>query len=475
MGNIYEQFLGKVIRLTDGHRAKVEDKPEVKKAGGVYYTPQYIVEYIVENTLGKLLKGKTPNEVSKLKIIDPACGSGSFLLGAYQKLLDWHLIYYSKLDKPPKKTIYTDSYGIKRLHIKEKKRILLNNIFGVDIDAQAVEVTKLSLLLKVLEDSNRDIEEAQQKLIPERVLPYLGENIICGNSIIDTDIIFDDTLSNEDISKINPFNWEIGFPEIMENGGFDVVIGNPPYVSVENMDEISKKYYQDNYNTFDKRADLYSVFIENSLNKLSKHYVSFIIPSTIFSNISYKKLRNLILDRKYRDEVCYTGYKVFKATVDTTILIMNKKSRKKIKLIDAIDFNNKTSFSVPRDYFKSFDNVISVDDENTVQIMNKLFKDGFTSVKDNFTIFHGIVTGYNPAFIFESEEDALNKGIDSELLKAFCFGKDINQWEIVNKEKLILYIDDENILNKFPNIKKWLKQHKEHLNKYSLHRPRKKK
>ncbi len=219
------------------------------------------------------------------------------------------------------------------------------------------------------------------------MLPYLGENIICGNSIIDTDIIFDDTLSNEDISKINPFNWEIGFPEIIENGGFDVVIGNPPYVSVENMDEISKKYYQDNYNTFVKRADLYSVFIENSLNKLSKHYVSFIIPSTIFSNISYKKLRNLILDRKYRDEVCYTGYKVFKATVDTTILIMNKKSRKKIKLIDAIDFNNKTSFSVPRDYFKSFDNVISVDDENTVQIMNKLFKDGFTSVKDDFTIF----------------------------------------------------------------------------------------
>ena len=456
LGNIYEQFLGKVIRLTDGHRAKVEDKPEVKKAGGVYYTPQYIVEYIVENTLGKLLKGKTPNEVSKLKIIDPACGSGSFLLGAYQKLLDWHLIYYSKLDKPPKKTIYTDSHGIKRLHIKEKKRILLNNIYGVDIDAQAVEVTKLSLLLKVLEDSNRDIEEAQQKLIPERVLPYLGENIKCGNSIIETDIIFDETLSNEDISKINPFKWEIGFPEIMENGGFDVVIGNPPYVSVENMDEISKKYYQDNYDTFVKRADLYSVFIENSLNKLSKHYVSFIVPSTIFSNISYKKLRNLILDNKYLDEVCYTGYQVFKATVDTTILIMNKKSKKKIKLIDAINFNNKSSFSVPRDYFKSFDNVISVDDENTVKIMNKLFKHGFTSVKDNFTIFQGIVTGCNSAFIFESKKVAIDKGIDEELLKPFCFGKDINQWEVHNTDNMILYLNKGYNINEYPNTRKWL-------------------
>ena len=94
----------------------------------------------------------------------------------------------------------------------------------------------------------------------------------------------------------------MNFQKLFENGGFDVVIGNPPYVSVENMDEISKKYYQDNYDTFVKRADLYSVFIENSLNKLSKHYVSFIVPPTIFSNISYKKLRNLILDNKYLDE-----------------------------------------------------------------------------------------------------------------------------------------------------------------------------
>ncbi len=117
LGNVYEQFLGKVIRLTPSHHAVIEDKPEVKKAGGVYYTPTYIVDYIVKNTVGKLLtpprnkfeassvssplpKGRTkegfttPKEVSKLKILDPACGSGSFLLGAYQYLLDWHLKYY---------------------------------------------------------------------------------------------------------------------------------------------------------------------------------------------------------------------------------------------------------------------------------------------------------------------------------------------------------------------------------------------
>jgi len=98
LGQVYEQFLGKVIRLTAGHHAVVEDKPEVKKAGGVFYTPTYIVEYIVKNTVGRLLEGKTPKQAEKLRILDPACGSGSFLLGAYQYLLDWRLRWYTEND-----------------------------------------------------------------------------------------------------------------------------------------------------------------------------------------------------------------------------------------------------------------------------------------------------------------------------------------------------------------------------------------
>ena len=157
LGQVYEQLLGSIIRLTPSHMAKVEVKPEVKKAGGVFYTPQYIVKYIVKNTLGELLKNKTPNQVSKLKILDPACGSGSFLLVAYQELLNYHLDYYTQLEKPPKDTVYQGKDGEWRLTISEKKRILKNNIYGVDIDFLAVEVTKLSLLLKVLEDQNKGI------------------------------------------------------------------------------------------------------------------------------------------------------------------------------------------------------------------------------------------------------------------------------------------------------------------------------
>jgi len=156
LGQVYEQFLGKVIRLTEGHRAKVEEKPEVRKAGGVYYTPSYIVDYIIQNTVATLLEKSTPARASSLRILDPACGSGSFLLGAYECLLSWHRDWY--IENDPEKhargrnpRFYRGPAGDWRLTTAEKKRILLNNIYGVDIDPQAVEVTKLSLLLKVLE------------------------------------------------------------------------------------------------------------------------------------------------------------------------------------------------------------------------------------------------------------------------------------------------------------------------------------
>src|SRR5690606_9153628 len=151
LGSAYEQFLGKTITIDKAHRAKIEEKPEVRKAGGVYYTPQYVVDYIVQNTVGKLIENKTPKEVSKIKIVDPACGSGSFLIGAYQYLLDWHKNFYSDNGKPSKGKKDNPLTPEGNLTTAEKKRILLNNIFGVDIDVNAVEVTKLSLLLKCME------------------------------------------------------------------------------------------------------------------------------------------------------------------------------------------------------------------------------------------------------------------------------------------------------------------------------------
>ena len=485
LGNIYEKFLGNIIRLTpNSHQARVEEKPEVKKAGGVYYTPHYIVKYIVKNTVGELIKDKTPDEISKIKILDPACGSGSFLLEAYQQLLDYHLNYYINNKSRSKEFIHKGRDGEWRLRIEEKKRILLKNIYGVDIDSNAVEVSKLSLLLKVLEDEKIDPNEQQQKLYPERVLPNLGNNIKCGNSVIDKKFWKDHEFNLDLDREFKPFDWEKKFPEIFEDGGFDVVIGNPPYVNVENIDETSKEYYSKYYDTFVKRSDLFTVFMDLGLNRLTKKYLGFIVPSIIFSNISYKKLRNLILEDNYLDQVCYTGQNVFDGViVDTTILVVNKEKNNNLSLINALDFKNKKSFDVDYDYFKDFDNIISLDNEDTIKIVNKLFNDDFTTLKDNFSIFQGIVTGNNTAFIFENEKDALKEDIEPELLKSVVLGRDINQWEIENKNNRILYLNESYKINNYPNAKKWLMNYKKEILKtrdsknkklwYCLHRSRK--
>jgi len=264
LGNVYEQFLGKVIRLTAGHRAVVEEKPEVKKAGGVYYTLAYIVEYIVNNTVGKLCEGKSPRQIEKLRILDLACGSGSFLIGAYTYLLNYHLDWYVN-DGPQKHTkeIYQGPGGQWLLTTQEKKRILLNNIYGVDIDSQAVEVTKLSLLLKVLESESEETIGKTLKLFRERALPDLGNNIKCGNSLIGPDFYQNQQMSlvdDEDRYRINVFDWNSEFPEIMKAGGFDAVIGNPPYVRQESLSDL-KAYFEKHYEAFDGVADLYVYFM----------------------------------------------------------------------------------------------------------------------------------------------------------------------------------------------------------------------
>ncbi|HNT26453.1 MAG TPA: DUF559 domain-containing protein, partial [Anaerolineales bacterium] len=220
LGQVYERFLGKVIRLTEGHHAKVEEKPEVRKAGGVYYTPTYIVDYIVQNTLGKLLEGQTPAEAARLKLVDPACGSGTFLLQAYQYLLDWHLEWYSghepaKWARGKEAALFQSPEGW-RLTSAKKKEILLNTIHGVDIDAQAVEVTKLSLLLKVLEGESAATVGGQMRLLQERVLPDLGRNIQCGNSLIGPDYYAARQMSFdlEEQYRVNAFDWKAAFPQV---------------------------------------------------------------------------------------------------------------------------------------------------------------------------------------------------------------------------------------------------------------------
>ncbi len=277
LGQVYEQFLGSVIRLESPEKAVVEQKPEVRKAGGVYYTPTYIVDYIVENTVGKLLEGKRPGPrgggASRLRIVDPACGSGSFLIGAYEYLLEWHRDR-DVADGPDKhqKRIYEGPGGQWQLTIDEKKRILVNNIHGVDIDPQAVEVTKLSLLLKVLEgETDESITRQLSLFAAERALPDLDANIKCGNSLIGPDFYDEPQMSlleEEEHYRINVFDWRASFPHVFDGDdpGFDAIIGNPPYIRIQSLKEfnpVEVEHYKNAYRTAAKgNYDIYVTFIE---------------------------------------------------------------------------------------------------------------------------------------------------------------------------------------------------------------------
>ena len=334
LGNVYEQFLGKVIRLTSGHRAVVEDKPEVKKAGGVYYTPAYIVDYIVKNTVGTLCAGKTPKQIARICILDPACGSGSFLIGAYTYLLDFHRKWYEENgSQKHTKEIYQGRGGQWFLTTQEKKRILLNNIYGVDIDSQAVEVSKLSLLLKVLEGENQDTLNRQLKMFRERALPDLGSNIKCGNSLIGPDYyemqqmtMFDD----DKMRRVNAFDWNAEFPEIMKTGGFDAVIGNPPYVFArELLTTDDKRYFVSRYKTIWEKPNTYMLFMERGLDLLAESGVlSLIVPNSWLTVEAGKKLRGIFTTRI--DLLMDFLYPVFNGVkVETVIFRTGKASRTK--------------------------------------------------------------------------------------------------------------------------------------------------
>jgi hypothetical protein len=358
LGQVYEQFLGQVIHIS-GTTAEVQPKPEVKKAGGVYYTPTYIVDYITQNTVGKLVAGKTPAQVAKLTVLDPACGSGSFLIGAYQFLLDWHLKYYldngkAKWARGKNATIYQfkrteDGGELWRLTTAEKRRILLSNIYGVDIDTQAVEVTKLSLLLKVLEGESAELINNTLSLYKERALPDLENNIKCGNSLIGPDFYDGKDMADFDLAaqlKLNAFNWNSAFPSVMKSGGFDAVIGNPPYIRIQTMKEWSPwdaAFYKAHYVSAGKgNYDIYVVFVEKGLSLLNKNgHLGFILPHKFFNSQYGQPLRKIISDGQHLEGVVHFGdQQVFEnATTYTSLLFLGKALSREADIIKVNDLS----------------------------------------------------------------------------------------------------------------------------------------
>lgn len=490
LGNIYEQFLGKTIRLTPGHLAKVEEKPEVRKAGGVYYTPQYIVDYIVKNTLGEKLKDRTPKQIEELTVLDPACGSGSFLITAYDYLLNHYLDYYTQdkqKDNALKKgLIHEVGENDFRLTIDAKRDILTGHIYGVDIDSQAVEVTKLSLLLKLMEDEQL---ETTQHLFTRRelkLLPDLSGNIKCGNSLIGSDFyegqqidLFDDEM----IRKINAFDWDKQFPAIFSKGGFDIVIGNPPYIQIQTLssdiekDILSKAGFQ----TFQKTADIYCLFYEKGVQVLTKGGILGFITSNKWMRAGYgEKLRDYFSKNTNPIKLIdFAGFKVFdQASVDTNILVLSKSDNAKNAESITIncDYTNLTDLEL---YFEKNKNqstfntssvwIVTSDIEDN--IIEKIIAHGKPLGKLKVQINLGIKTGLNEAFIISEtiKNDLIRKEPDLiKIIKPLLRGRDIKRYQIKYSNLWIInshngYIKKDEVISRI-NVEKDFPLLKEYLN-----------
>ncbi len=475
LGSVYERFLGKTIRLTAAHHAKIEEKPEVRKAGGVYYTPRYVVDYIVENTVGKLLEGKTPKQAEKIRICDPACGSGSFLIGAYEYLLRWHLNHYH--ENPPKSRKNNPLTPEGNLTTSEKKRILLNNIYGVDIDAQAVEVTRLNLLLKALEGETQASISRQMSFFHERVLPNLDNNIKCGNSLIGSDYYDSQpVLFPEMLKKINAFDWEEEFPDIFDQGGFDAVIGNPPYVRQELLGD-QKEYFKTHYRVYHGVADLYTYFFEKCINLLKKDGLFGVIVANKWMRANYgEPLRKWLKEQTIYRIIDFGDLPVFQEATTYPCIILaghSGKNNKSIIVTDikTLDFGKLDEYAETRQKPVSKENLSDsgwqlVGDEE-VKLLKKLRENAVPLGEYvGGKIYYGIKTGLNEAFVID--EATKNRLIardpkSAEIIKPFLAGRDIKRYQPPHSDKYLIFTRRGVNINSYPAIKEYLLQYKERL------------
>jgi len=335
LGSVYERFLGQEIAVDPEGQVRVELKPEVRHGGGVYYTPRWVVDRIVEKVVGPLVEGKRPAAVANVRILDPACGSGAFLLGAFDHLIKWHERYYDQHPTEDPRAHFVTVDGRRHLTADMKAQILKNSIFGVDIDPQAVEVTQMNLYLALLEHENRTTLETQQRLFDQAYLPPLNRNVRCGNSLLlESDLPPGTLLGDEDIElrrRINPFEWRDsrdGFGEVFtQRNGFDAIVGNPPYTRVQVLRAIRPEEadaYQARYSSASEGSfDIASLFIERGLELLRPDgRLGYIVSRQFAETAAGRPLRELLANGRHVKEIVdFTDGFVFEEVSAYTMLL----------------------------------------------------------------------------------------------------------------------------------------------------------
>jgi hypothetical protein len=503
LGSIYERFLGNVIVARD-KTAIVEPKPEVRKAGGVYYTPDYIVRYIVGQTVGRCIEGKKPADIEKLRFADIACGSGSFLVEVFACLIRYHLAWYlaDGAEKWEKKGVLRkrEIDGDHVLALAEKRHILLANVYGVDLDPSAVEVTQLSLYLKLMEDESFPSTQSLFDFEKHALLPDLRENIICGNSLIETDIADLFGLSPEEQGKINPLDFRWSFPKVFGRGtsqaakvneptafkwleslsgesaryplkkkrgaeptnpipgsvegGFDAIVGNPPYVRQELL-KPAKVYFEHRYEAYAGTADLYAFFMERGIKLLREGGRYGIIVSSSFLRANFgAPLRETLKKHAAVERVVdFGGLAVFSAAKDTYVsipLLTKRPQQPRIEIVRIQSLDpakveeqmRQTAYTVPQERFTR--DAWSLDNDDEVALFQKLCSRGqrLGSVV-NGAMYYGIKTGFNEAFVISRiQRDAIIEvnPLAGSLIHPCRGGEDIREYSILPTDDCLIAI-----------------------------------
>ncbi|HEY5590447.1 MAG TPA: N-6 DNA methylase [Paludibacter sp.] len=438
LSQIYERYLGSKIVIVSPTEISIVEEPEVAASSGVVPTPKFIVENIVKETLETLFVDKNLDQIQSFKIADICCGSGTFLISIYDFILEKITLAYIENGIEDDELIYQAYDGAYYLTLKAKQAFLLNNIFGVDINPYAVEVTKFSLLLKLLENENAGSIENYLTKYHQKILPNLESNIKSGNSLVDEKYFQfnpDSITNNELLYKVRPFNWLDEFPFLKESKGFDAIVGNPPYVRIQNMvkylsEEI--KYYQSdisNYtvaktDTFDK----YYLFIQRAINLINSNGIlGYIIPNKFFIVKGGKSLRQFISSNSSIFKIIHFGVtQVFpNRSTYSTVLILDKKPRLTFKFarvkriavefiagkINYVEYNNSVFTDQPW---------IFISRESEI-IFNKTRAANTIRLKDIAEIPVGLQTSADKIYIIEPH---------SETKTTYKFTKDKIEYEI---------------------------------------------
>ena len=411
LGSIYEQYLG-IVLLGTGKRVKLDLESGKRKKMGIYYTPSYIVEYIIKNTVGEYVKGKSLDEILKIKIVDPACGSGSFLIRAFSELCG---VVEERLRNGEKSKDYSSFQKWDgKLSLGEKATILKNCIYGVDLDEKAVELAQLNLLLKILEEETRETKNKR--------LPSLLKNIRNGNSLI----------SDSNFEKA--FVWEAQFPEVFADAGFDVVVGNPPYVRSQLLKSNDKVYFSKTYISASNQYDLYVLFIEKAIKILKQNgFLGFINPNKFLISDYGLKLREFIIENsKFKKIIDVSNLEVFKGVGTYPIIFVLQKSLDKEDIKILRDVKNSNLFSGGKFNYEilsplSFENndkkIISLEIKGEVEELCKKIKANSFRLEELAEVYRGVIPPSQKEYVVEEELENSKKA-----LRGRDIGRYLHKW-----------------------------------------------